>query len=92
MAAAPSVVGRPSASKDQPSGIGRPFWKWTATLPNAALANDRSRSIGISLPEGIPIPTGLIPRILSIEPHGAMVGSVLVVQIPIISSAMAMSA
>jgi hypothetical protein len=71
-AALASVVGLPSASSAQPSGIGSPFLAATITLPRAT--SDRLRSISSGSParRGNAAATGLVPKIGCRPPAAGM--------------------
>ena len=79
-----SVVGLPSSSFPQLSGIAFPALAASITYPLATLLSAISRTIIGS--DGNAIEIGLLPTLASFPPLGAIIGIVVVVHIPIIPS------
>ena len=69
-----------------------PFCWYTCMRPCAVAPKAKSSTSGTSAPDGMPMPIGLSPTSLSMPPQGAMVGSALVVAMPIMSASTAMRA
>src|SRR6185437_5806413 len=82
IAARGSVVGRPSGSSAQPSGMRSSRWRARYTLPRATALLAMSRTIGACRPAGAAIDHGLLPTTLRRPPHGAMAGLALVERKP----------
>ena len=61
IAASASVVGRPSASRAQPSGIGFPAFWAIITLPRATWESERSMSNGSPCARGAAKAIGFVP-------------------------------
>ena len=73
-ASSASVVGYPSGSIAQPSGIGSFACAATMILPRATTLVAASKIRGASSPAGMPTATGFVPRNRSRPPNGAMFG------------------
>jgi len=78
-AAAASVVGRPSGSKAQPSGMRLPALWAAMMLPRATSEVAMSIRTGNPLPVGKDTASGFVPNIASHAPSGDMAGSQLVI-------------
>lgn len=76
-AASGSVVALPSAPSAQPSGIGCPVFSAFITLPRATRESDRSMTSGGAPARGAAKAMGLVPKIGSLAPHGAIAAGVL---------------
>ena len=61
-AACASVVGLPSRSSAQPSGIGLPCFAATMTFPRATSESDRSMASGAPARRGNTAAMGLVPK------------------------------
>ena len=72
-----SVVGRPSASSAQPSGMGLPSRAAAWILPMAVTVVEMSSIIGLSSSAGTATMMGLVPSRLSVPPKGATQRTVL---------------
>ena len=71
-AAFASVVGLPSASNAQPSGIGSSFCAWTMISLLATTLDDWSITIGGPSWRGTPQAIGLVPNTGRVPPQGAI--------------------
>ena len=76
-AASGSVVGRPSASSAQPTGIGSPRALAATMAPRATAEVDRSTTIGARPGSGQAKAIGLVPKVGRDPPHGAIAAGVL---------------
>ena len=86
-AASGSVVGWPSLSKAQPSGISPPDFLAFMTLPRATTDSDRSMTRGGPFSRGVAKAIGLVPNRGSRPPQGAIALGVFATIRPIIPAA-----
>ena len=82
-AAFASVVGLPSASNAQPSGIGLPSFAATMILPRATSVRDKSIMRGDLPCRGNTAATGLVPNRGFLPPHALIAAGEVVKPIPI---------
>ncbi len=76
-AASALVVGWPSASSAQPSGIGCPFWAAAMILPRATFDKEMSTTTGCPPSMGAAKAMGSVPKSGCRPPHGAIAAGAL---------------
>ena len=81
-AALASVVGLPSLSTAQPSGIGLPSLAYTMILPRVTSVSDKSTTIGSAFLRGITAAIGLVPKNARLPPHALIADGELVNAMP----------
>jgi hypothetical protein len=87
----PSVVGRPWASRPNPSAIASPCIPASRIFPRATMLMAMSRTKAGRRPAGTPTARGFTPRIGFVPPNGGMPAEELVKANPMQSAAMAWS-